>query len=155
MNIDELKNKVNQLIDEAYQRGFEDGLRSAKQNVFNFEDGNGEVPAHRHVNPDGSVGGWVADTARVAETAYIGASARVYGYAGVFDKAEISGKARVYGYAHVSNKSVIHGQAHVYGMAIVSEYAHIHGNARVHGRAYIAGYSNVYGNMRINESWKD
>lgn len=30
---------------------------------FNFRDGNGAVPAHRHVYPNGSVGGWVADTA--------------------------------------------------------------------------------------------
>jgi hypothetical protein len=27
-----------------------------------FDFGDGEVPAHRHVNPDGSEGGWVADT---------------------------------------------------------------------------------------------
>ena len=35
---------------------------------FDFRDGNGLVPAHKH--PNG--GGWVADTARVAETAYLG-----------------------------------------------------------------------------------
>lgn len=25
-----------------------------------FNDGNGPVPAHRHKNPDGTEGGWVA-----------------------------------------------------------------------------------------------
>ena len=37
------------------------------------------VPAHRHTNPDGTVGGWVADTATVAAKAHIGHYARVYG----------------------------------------------------------------------------
>jgi hypothetical protein len=32
---------------------------------FNFLDGSGPVLAHRHKNPDGSLGGWVADTAFV------------------------------------------------------------------------------------------
>jgi hypothetical protein len=27
-----------------------------------FDFGYGEVPSHRHVNPDGSEGGWVAET---------------------------------------------------------------------------------------------
>ena len=34
---------------------------------FDFDDGNGPVPAHKH--PNG--GGWVADTATVDETAYV------------------------------------------------------------------------------------
>jgi len=37
------------------------------------------VPAHRHRNPDGTEGGWVADTATVAAKAHIGRYARVYG----------------------------------------------------------------------------
>lgn len=41
--------------------------------AFNFQDGNGEVPAHKHVNG----GGWVADTATVSDAAYIGGDARV------------------------------------------------------------------------------
>lgn len=34
-----------------------------------FDFGDGPVPAHRHRNPDGSEGGWVADTAHVAAVA--------------------------------------------------------------------------------------
>ena len=37
------------------------------------------VPAHRHRNPDGTEGGWVADTATVAAKAHIGRDARVQG----------------------------------------------------------------------------
>ena len=43
-----------------------------------YDFGNGLVSAHRHVNPDGSEGGWVADTAFVAKSAFIGPDAKVY-----------------------------------------------------------------------------
>ena len=43
--------------------------------LFDFNDGNGPVPAHRHSNG----GGWVADTAYVDKTIYIGPYSRVYG----------------------------------------------------------------------------
>lgn len=45
--------------------------------TFDFQDGKGPVPAHQH--PNG--GGWVADTARVEETAFVGPNAQVYGSA--------------------------------------------------------------------------
>jgi hypothetical protein len=37
------------------------------------------VPAHRHTNPDGSLGGWVADTVTVPASVTVGRYARVYG----------------------------------------------------------------------------
>ena len=42
-----------------------------------YDFGFGYVPAHRHLNG----GGWVADTASVAETAYVGPNALVSGNA--------------------------------------------------------------------------
>ena len=54
--------------------------------TFDFKNGNGPVPAHRHSNG----GGWIADTATVADTAYVGPDAQVY------DNAWVYGKARVY-----------------------------------------------------------
>ena len=47
------------------------------------------VPAHRHINPGGSEGGWVADTATVDRASYVERNALVYG------------NARVYGPRHV------------------------------------------------------
>lgn len=70
--------------------------------TFDFEDGKGPVPAHRHVNPDGSEGGWVADTAAVEPTAYVGHDARVYSSAWVGGEARVDGKAKVYEDAKVS-----------------------------------------------------
>jgi hypothetical protein len=49
-----------------------------EQEAATFDFGKGAVPAHRHKNPDGSIGGWVANTATVADTAYIGEDARVF-----------------------------------------------------------------------------
>ena len=51
-----------------------------------FDFGNGPVPAHKH--PNG--GGWVADTAKVADTAYVGPDAQVS------DTARVSENAQVY-----------------------------------------------------------
>lgn len=41
--------------------------------IFNFNDGNGPVPAHKH--PNG--GGWVANTALVDRSVFVSSSARV------------------------------------------------------------------------------
>ena len=52
-----------------------------------FDFGDGPVAAHKHVNG----GGWVSDTATVADSAYVGLHATVSEYA------EVSGKSRVFG----------------------------------------------------------
>ena len=46
--------------------------------------GDGAVRAARHENPDGSEGGWVALTAHVEDTAWVGPDAVVFGNARVF-----------------------------------------------------------------------
>lgn len=48
---------------------------------------------HQHTNG----GGWVQNTAEVAETAYVGEDALVFGNAVVLWNSSISGNARVYG----------------------------------------------------------
>ena len=66
---------------------------------YKFGDGKGPVPAHQH--PNG--GGWVADTAKVADTSYVGPDAWVSGTARVYGDAQVSGTARVSGDAWVSD----------------------------------------------------
>ena len=78
--------------------------------TFNF--GSGEVPAHRHINPDGSIGGWVAETATVAPTAYIGINAQVSGTARVYGDAQVFGTARVYGDSWSTSPLYIQGTKH-------------------------------------------
>ena len=69
-------------------------------------------PEEQHQHKNG--GGWVANTAKVDEPAYIGPNALVYGNARVYGNAQVSGNARVYGDARVS------GNAQVSGAALVS-----------------------------------
>jgi outer membrane murein-binding lipoprotein Lpp len=73
--------------------------------THDFNDGNGPVPAHRHSNG----GGWVADTAKVDESAYVGSDAQVYGYAQVSSGACVFGNAQIYGSAKVCGDAMIYG----------------------------------------------
>ena len=57
--------------------------------TFDFGDGRGPVPAHRHINPDKSEGGWVADSATVAVTTTIHVNAMVGYRASIGDGASI------------------------------------------------------------------
>jgi hypothetical protein len=77
-----------------------------------YDFGNGPVAAHQHSNG----GGWVADTATVAESAYVDPNACVYDSACVSGNAHVFGNARLYDSAHVSGNARIHGDAQVYGI---------------------------------------
>ena len=124
--------------------------------VHDFGDGNGPVPAHRHLNPDGSLGGMVADTARVASTVTVGPDALVYGMADVHDQAMILDRAQVYGDASIMNKATICGSARVHGCAWVFDQAVVGGNAQVFDNAqlgdaaYVAGWARVYGDAIVH-----
>lgn len=104
----------------------------------NFGDGQA-VPAHQH--PKG--GGWVAETAHVDETCYVGPYAIVYGNARVTENAIINDYAKIYGEAK------IYGNAKVYGDAQVFDTAQVYGNARVTGKAKIYGDSRVIDNSLV------
>ena len=114
-----------------------------------FDFGHGPVEVKRHMNPDGTEGGWVTVTAEVDSTCYIGIdamvydNARVYGYARVYDKALVSGNAQVSGNALVTGNARIFDNARVFGNA------QIYGNARVFGDAQVAGFAQVFGNAWV------
>ena len=90
--------------------------------------GYGLVPAHRH--PYG--GGWVADTATVHDTAYVGR------------KALVSGDARVLAYARICERARIRDDA------VVSDYAKVCGNARVEDDAFVGGTAHLSGNAKLS-----
>jgi len=94
------------------------------KNLYDFK-GNGElIPAHRHCNG----GGWVADTAYVEDTVYIGKDSSVFGCATVKDKAVITERAEVSGYAIVKDSACIKGSAVIRGTCTVKDHAEISGN---------------------------
>ena len=63
--------------------------------TFDFGDGLGPVPAHQHKNPDGSLGGWVAETAWVGKTAYVEENARIFGQAVIYGQVQISNNVHI------------------------------------------------------------
>jgi carbonic anhydrase/acetyltransferase-like protein (isoleucine patch superfamily) len=100
-------------------------------NAFNF--GHGTVPAHQH--PNG--GGWVANTAKVALTVFVGPKARVYDSAIVSGYACIEEFASVFGRSQVAGNAKIYGAARVFGDASISGNAHVFGNAIIHGQTMV------------------
>ena len=137
-----------------------DRLLEQEEGLHDFEDGNGPVPAHRHQNPDGTLGGWVADTAYAAHTAFVGGMAQVFGEAEVRDYAKVCGNAKVFDKAKVFNSAAvmeraeISGEAKVYGMSEVSGHARVTGRAEVYGTATVGGFAYVTGEAKVyDEAW--
>lgn len=69
--------------------------------LYSFEGWHTPVPAHRHLNPDGSIGGWVANTAVVLKDAYVAENALVFGRARILAPARIRRSARVFGHCRI------------------------------------------------------
>ena len=114
--------------------------------VFDFQDGNGPVPAKRHSNG----GGWVACTSSVDKSAQVSGNARVSGDARVSGNARVAGDAWVFGDARVSGDAQVSGNARVFGNACVSGDARVFGNARVSGNAWVSGNAQVSGDARVS-----
>ena len=112
--------------------------------TFDFE--NGPAKAHRHKNPDGSEGGWVADTATVDSTAYVGLDAQI------FDRAQVRSQARIYDRAQVYDRAHVLERARVYGQSQVSGCARVYGLAEVFGRAHVFGSTVIGGASRISNA---
>lgn len=85
-----------------------------KMTTFDFNDGKGPVPAHKH--PNG--GGWVADTATVDETACVGSEARVFGNARVYDNAMVYGNAHVFDDTYRADENILLSPVHPAGVRI-------------------------------------
>jgi hypothetical protein len=105
------------------------------------------IPAHRHVNPDGSEGGWVAETAQVDPSVYVGPNSEVFEFARVFknvrleENTVVSGSARLSGNAlirnvHVMDHAQIFGNAKLLGDDVYTTYT-VTGNACIDGSAEI------------------
>jgi len=118
--------------------------------TYDFEDGNGPVPAHQH--PYG--GGWVADTSKVSKTAYVGPDAKVFGKAWVSSDAKVFGDVQVFGNAQVSGNAQVFGNVQVFDDAWVSGTAEVSGKAWVFGNAWVFGTAEVSGNAQVfDDAW--
>lgn len=111
-----------------------------------FGDGAGKVPAHQHENG----GGWVAETAHVEPSCYVGPHAVVYGNARITEKAIINDYAKVYGNARVYGNAKVYGEAQVYDLAQVYDNAKVSGRAKVYESAIVANNAMVYDDAKVH-----
>jgi len=108
------------------------------------------------IHPNG--GGWVASTARVSATAFVGPRAQVIGNAVVSGNARIEDWAIVGGAAQVRDNAVVEDFAQVlngqiYESARVSALTVVNnGSARIHGSARVAAIMNAIGPYDISGS---
>jgi len=88
-----------------------------------------DTEQHRHKNTDGTLGGWVAETAKVEKTVFVGPFSIVYG------KAEVTGKVRILDLAQVSGSAKLSGDVVVSGNCWLDhgtyKTGHFHSNAKV------------------------
>jgi len=96
-----------------------------------FDFGSGPVPAHQH--PNG--GGWVADTARVADSCYVGPDARVFEFARVNFGSELFDQAAAYGTCLLA-QVVMSSSSSVSGSAVVDR-------TELQDKAHIFDHTNV------------
>ena len=112
---------------------FFDRLRYGKHT---FRGGD-HVYAKRHINPDGTNGGWVAETALVDDTCYIGHDAEVYEYAQVRNHASILGSAAAIGFSTIAGNATVADWAMTADGSIIQGSAYVGGTARICGDSFI------------------
>lgn len=122
--------------------------RKLREQKHDFKDGSGRVPARRHVNGKG----WVAKTAVVEDSVYVGPKCEVYNLAYVSGRVRLEGNARVSGNAVVSGEVIIKQNAHVYGSAVVRDMVVLNDHARITGRAHVTGRTRMFGGSLITDT---
>lgn len=112
--------------------------RKARAPKHDFKDGRGKVFAHRHINGNG----WVEDTAKVADTVFVGKFAQVAHYAILENKVSVRDHAIVTGTAYLRDMVTVKGHSYVGGSVMIYDTTIVDGNARVHG-GKICGTSRI------------
>lgn len=122
--------------------------RKPRPPKHDFKDGALRVLAHKHENG----GGWVADTASVEPSVYVGRKCEIFNRAIVKGSVRLEGNARISGAAVVSGGVVLSKNAQVYGKAVVRDATKITDDARVFGEAHVSGDSLLFDTASVCES---
>ena len=112
-----------------------------------FGDGRGKVLAHKHANG----GGWVADTAKVADEVFVGRRASVYHRASVSGDCHIADNAAICGRARIDATGTIDGGSFIAGNTDIKGNVTIIGYARLYGGAF-TGTTRIGGHVRVQNS---
>ena len=119
-----------------------------EEELWDFNDGRGLVPAHQH--PKGN--GWVENTAHVDDTCFVGPTAQVFGNARVTGNVIINDFARVYGDALVFGNAMIYGDAQVCDNAQIFGHAKVNDRAKVYGNARVMDYAHLHEDCQVYEN---
>ncbi len=144
----------------------ESTLSFFKKNRYPYEvELTGAVPSEYEISKTGvkgdyhvNGGGFVANTAKVADSVYVGPDAMVLGKAVIKGDVRIEDHAVIMGSAFIKDNAVVDGNAIVAGSAKLSENAHVgdyavvSGNASVSGNGQVLESAYVYGNYKITEN---
>lgn len=127
--------------------------RKKRAPKHDFKDGSGRVFAHKHDNG----GGWVADTAKVADDVYVGPRCQIFNYASVSGKVKLHGRVKVFGHSCVHGAWQRSGilltkDAMIFGAATVRDDVSMTDTARVSGNACVSGTSRLFNNANATES---
>lgn len=106
-----------------------------------------QEPAHQHSNG----GGWVAETAFVEDSCFVGPYAEVFDNAKVYGNVKINDYAKVYGDASVFDNAKVYGNASVFDDAKVRKNGKVCGNAKVYGKAVVTDNGSVFDNAEVFE----
>lgn len=110
-------------------------VRKKREQKHDFGDGVGRVPASRHVNGKG----WVAKTAVVENSVYVGPKCEVFNNAYVSGKVRLEGNAKIFGNATVSGNVKLQQQSQIFGRAVVRDEVLLQDNSRIGGNAHVIG----------------
>lgn len=118
------------------------GVTMTGAGIKQTRDNSSTAYGRRHSNG----GGFVAYTAKVDDSVYVGENARVLGYA------TVKGNARIEDHAIVTGSASVSGNAIVKGHAVVAERATVKDNAIIADYAGVMGNSVISDNARVIES---
>ena len=110
------------------------------------------VPAHRHRNPDGTEGGWVADTATVAAKAHIGRDARVQGgtiWGGTIEGGTIRGGTIVVHSRHITTAGPMGSEGSIVTLA------HTADGHQIHAGCWTGTLDEMVANVTSGDRWPD
>ena len=105
------------------------------------------VSAHRHRNPDGTEGGWVADTATVAAKAHIGRYARVRG--GTIWGGTIEGGTIVVHSRHITTAGPMGSEGSIVTLA------HTADGHQIHAGCWTGTLDEMVANVTSGDRWPD
>lgn len=129
-------------------------IRKKRAPRHDFKDGCGKVAAHKHDYGKG----WVADTARVDDSVYVGPRASVFQFAQVRGGSRLEGNARVFGHARISenvlikHNAAVSGQAEIIGAIFLADDVVVQGNAKISGECTLRQKVEVHGRAAIFNS---